>query len=334
MDSSSISNILIDSFGRKHNYLRISLTERCNLRCFYCMPEEGVVLRDRAEFMTSEEVVYLAGLFVKLGVEKIRLTGGEPLIKKDIANVMTQLGSLPIDLGLTTNGLLVDRHIETFKTAGIKNINLSLDTLQEDRFNKITRRNSFQQVMKNIHLLFSMGFKVKVNVVLMRGENEDEIIDFVEWSKNLPVNIRFIEFMPFSGNNWNTNKKIPHDEVVQTVIQHFGADKLIKIKDQKNDTAVNYQIKGFQGSFGLISTVTQPFCSSCNRIRLTADGKLKNCLFSDNELDLLTPLRAGEDILQLIEKAIIEKKGERGGITDFDSFSAHNNNRSMITIGG
>ena len=189
------SSLLVDRFGRKHDYLRISLTERCNLRCFYCMPPEGIVLRDKAEFMTSEEVIHFAKVFVDLGVNKIRLTGGEPLIKKDISNIVGQLGQLPIKLSLTTNGILVDRFIEDFKKAGIKSLNVSLDTLIEERFNLITRRDSFTKVMSNIHLLLEEGFKLKINIVLMRGENEDEIIDFIEWTKNLDVDIRFIEFI-------------------------------------------------------------------------------------------------------------------------------------------
>lgn len=334
MEASSKSSILVDRFGRMHDYLRISLTERCNLRCFYCMPAEGIVLRDKAEFMSSEEVIHLAKVFVDLGVTKIRLTGGEPLIKKDIANIINQLGELPISLSLTSNGILVDRHLDVFKKAGINKLNISLDTLIEERFNLITRRNAFTKVMDNIFLLLKNGFKVKINVVLMRGENEDEIVDFIEWTKDLPLDIRFIEFMPFLGNNWDDKKKIPHEEVLHIVSSHFGVKNVVKVADQKNDTAVNYKIEGYAGSFGLISTVTQPFCSSCNRIRLTADGKLKNCLFSSNELDLLTPLRAGKDIYELIEAAVLSKHKERGGIDNFTSFAEHSENRSMITIGG
>ena len=328
------SKILTDSFGRMHDYLRISLTERCNLRCFYCMPEEGIVLRDKAEFMSSEEVIHLAKVMVDLGVNKIRLTGGEPLIKKDIVNVITQLGQLPVELSLTSNGLLVDRYISEMKQAGIKSINISLDTLNKERFERITRRDSFDKVKQNIDLLLNEGFKTKINVVLMRGENDDEIVDFIAWTKNRELDIRFIEFMPFAGNSWSLDKKIPHEEVLHILSEHYGTTHILKIDDKPNDTAVNYRIEGHKGKFGLISTVTQPFCSSCNRIRLTADGKLKNCLFSNNEMDLLSPLRNGDEILPLISKAIQDKKAERGGIDDFNSFDEHSKNRSMITIGG
>lgn len=327
-------NLLVDGFGRMHNYLRISLTERCNLRCFYCMPAEGIVLRDKAEFMSSEEVIHFAKMFVGLGVDKIRLTGGEPLIKKDIANILRQLGELPVSLSMTTNGILVDRYLDDFKAARVTDLNISLDTLDRERFKLITRRDDFDKVVNNIDLLLKNDFNLKINVVLMRGENDDEIIDFINWTRDTPISIRFIEFMPFAGNAWESNRKVPHEEILHRISEQHGTPNVLKIQDKPNDTAVNYQIKGFKGSFGLISTMTQPFCGSCNRIRLTADGKIKNCLFATNELDLLNPLRRGEDVLPLVRASIEQKAKERGGIDEFDVFESHSDNRSMITIGG
>ena len=208
---------ITDRFGRVHDYLRISLTERCNLRCFYCMPEEGIELRDKSEMMTAEELLFIAKTFVDLGIKKIRLTGGEPLIKKDAELIIRELGKLPIELAITTNAVIVHRFIDVFKEAGIKAVNVSLDSLDEDRFNSISRRNYFKEIKKNIDLLTANDFHVKINVVVIRGVNDDEIIDFVQWSKNENVHIRFIEFMPFDGNNWNTEKKVSYKEILKIV---------------------------------------------------------------------------------------------------------------------
>ena len=173
---------IVDTFGRSHNYLRISLTERCNLRCFYCMPEEGVPHREAAKFMTTEEVVGIANQFVALGVTKIRLTGGEPLVKKGADAIIKELGELPVELAITTNGILVDRFIDTFKEAGIKSVNVSLDSLQEERFNTISRRSQFQKIKSNIDLLIANDFSVKINAVVIKGINDDELVDFVQWT--------------------------------------------------------------------------------------------------------------------------------------------------------
>lgn len=329
------SQHIIDQFGRVHDYLRISLTERCNLRCFYCMPEEGVQLREKAEFMTSEELIAIAKKFVKLGVKKIRLTGGEPLVKKGFDKLIRTLGELPVELALTTNAILIDRYLDDLIAAGIKNINVSLDSLKEDRSNNISRRNYFQKIRNNIDLLLQNDFNVKVNMVLIRGVNDDEIIDFIEWSRHEKVHVRFIEFMPFAGNNWESTKKVSLAEIMDRVQIHYDSDEIIRLVDAKNDTAKNYQIMDSKGTFGVISSVTHPFCSTCNRIRLTADGKIKNCLFSQTETDLLTAFRNGEELENLIMKSIYSKKRERGGIADFNNDNIKQiKNRSMNTIGG
>ena len=204
----SKSKNIVDTFGRFHDYLRISLTERCNLRCFYCMPEDGIQLRDKAEFMTTEELIFIAKKFVALGVKKIRLTGGEPLIRKDFADIIRQLGELPVELTITTNAVLVDKYIDDIKSAGVKSINVSLDSLKEERFNMISRRSYYTKIRENIDLLIKNDFHVKINIVLIKGTNDDEIIDFVNWTIREKIQIRFIEFMPFDGNNWNWEKKI------------------------------------------------------------------------------------------------------------------------------
>ncbi|WP_106793425.1 GTP 3',8-cyclase MoaA [Aquimarina sp. Aq78] len=330
------SNILTDTFGRKHNYLRISLTERCNLRCTYCMPADGIQLSPKDHLMTYEEIYTIAKEFVSMGVTKIRLTGGEPLIRKDAALIMEKLSSLPVQLTLTTNGVIVDKFIDHFKKCGIKTLNVSLDSLDTKKNREITRRSYFEKVYQNIILLVKEGFQVKVNCVLMKDFNDDEVIDFINLSKNLPVHVRFIEFMPFDGNQWNMERLVSLQEILSKVHSNFKENEVIKLQDAPNDTTKSYQIKGYKGTFAIISSVTNPFCDGCNRIRLTANGQIKNCLFSSKESDLLTTLRAGESIIPIIQKAVQTKFKVRSGMDTLDKFKRidGHNNRSMITIGG
>lgn len=326
---------IIDRFGRVHDYLRISLTDRCNLRCLYCMPEEGVELRDKKEFMTAEETVAIAKEFVSLGIKKIRLTGGEPLIKKNFAYILHELSKLPVELALTTNAILIDKYYIDIWDAGIRTINVSLDSLNEERFNFMSRRNYFDRVMSNIQLLISKGFNVKINVVVIKGINDSEINDFINWTLIEPVNIRFIEFMPFDGNGWNWDQKVSEKELMDVITDEFGQEKIMKLEDGANATSRSYKIEKGQGSFGFISSMTNPFCDSCNRIRLTADGKIKNCLFSNSESDLLSALRNGQELESIIRSSILKKEFERGGTKDFSTIKNNDlDNRAMVAIGG
>lgn len=331
------SNILTDSFKRKHTYLRISLIERCNLKCTYCMPEEGIPLSPRNHLMSYEEIFTIAKTFVKHGVTKIRLTGGEPLIRKDIHVILKKLSSLGVELSITTNAVLVHKYIDALKEFGIKSINVSLDTLKREKFSQITRRNEFERVYQNILLLIREGFHVKINSVLIKDFNEDEIIDFIQLTKKHPITIRFIEFMPFNGNKWDMSKLVSYAQVMDRAHAKYSKGLIQRLQDAPNDTSKNYKVMGYQGSFSVISSVTNPFCDSCNRIRLTANGRLKNCLFSDGEEDLLTPLREGKEIEPIIYKLIQGKKKIRNGMETIESFQepeSHNQNRSMIAIGG
>lgn len=330
-------SLLTDSFGRQHTYLRISLTELCNLRCTYCMPADGVKLSPRDHIMSYEEIFALAKLFVKHGVTKIRLTGGEPLVRKDVHKLMDTLASLPVELSISTNGIKAHDFIDVFKRCNIQNINVSLDTLNAEKFNGITRRDRFQIVRNNIQLLISEGFNVKVNAVLMKDFNEDEIIDFVQFTRENPISMRFIEFMPFDGNQWNMSKLVSYADIMDCVHATYNSDEVLRLQDAPNDTSKNYRIKGYMGSFAIISTVTNPFCDSCNRLRLTANGQLKNCLFSATENDLLTGLREGKDIEPLIKMAVASKQKIRGGMDSLQKLKdpeLHSQNRSMISIGG
>ena len=326
--------MFIDSYKRIHNYLRISLTDNCNLRCFYCMPEEEYVFTPASHIMQADEIEQLAKIFVQHGVNKIRLTGGEPLVRKEAADIMLRLSKLPVRLTLTTNGTRLHEFIDVMKQAGIHSLNVSLDTLQPEKFNLITRRNQFRQVYDNIQLLIKNNFHVKINVVVMKGLNDGEINDFIQWTKDTPVHVRFIEFMPFAGNKWTGNKVFTWKEILFVIEENYS---FLPLKNEVHDTAKAYIVPGHAGTFAVISTMSAPFCSACNRMRLTADGKMKNCLFSGKETDLLAALRNGDDIVPLIQQSIYSKAKELGGqfTTNFKQLHAEDiHNRSMITIGG
>ncbi|WPO81557.1 GTP 3',8-cyclase MoaA [Chryseobacterium sp. JJR-5R] len=326
--------MITDTFGRVHDYLRISLTDNCNLRCFYCMPDEKYAFAPAAKLMQPDEIETIAKLFVSHGVKKIRLTGGEPLVRKDAPVIIDKLGKLGIELAITTNGIRVNEMMDNLVSAQVKTINISLDTLNAEKFKKITRRDLFQKVRDNIDLLIQNNFRVKINVVLMKGLNDDEILDFIEMTRDSQIEVRFIEFMPFTGNRWTSNQVFTLEEILVEVQSRYD---ILAIEPEAHDTAKKFKIPGFAGNFAVISTMTAPFCSSCNRIRLTADGKLKNCLFSKGETDLLSALRRGEEIMPLIEGTIKAKHKALGGqfsgvFQDIDASTL--DNRSMITIGG
>lgn len=328
---------LVDKHQRTHNYLRISLTEKCNLRCTYCMPIEGIPLTPAAHLMSADEIFEIASHFVKRGVDKIRLTGGEPTVRKDFNQIIERLSSLPTKLALTTNGLTIHRHIDVLKKADVDVINISIDSLNREKFKKITLRDQYEQLEKNMNLLDAQGFRLKLNVVLLKGINDDEIIAFINLSRDRSWQIRFIEFMPFDGNNWDRSKTVSLEAILKTAESHYGLSQIKRLKDAANDTAKNYKIDGFTGSFAVISTVTNPFCDSCNRLRLTADGKLKNCLFSSNDYDLLSSFRNGESLDCVIDIALRDKFAARAGLDDSNKFNNpdnHKDNRSMIAIGG
>lgn len=328
--------ILTDGFDRSHNYLRIALTEKCNLRCFYCMPAEGVQLAPRDHLMTADELEHIVSFFVGHGVNKVRFTGGEPLIRKDAAEIFERLSAYPIEMGITTNGVLMDRFLDTFKKVGLKAVNISLDSLQRDTFLRITRRDQFDKVQQNIRLFLDEGFRVKLNTVVMRGVNDHEILDMVRRTQDDPLEVKFIEFMPFEGNRWEWEKGISSAELLSGIQDAFPG-RVEKLDDAPNDTASSYKLNGAEGRFGFISTVSEPFCSGCNRLRITADGKLKNCLFSEGESDLLTALRNGDPLEPLVGANVKDKAWMRAGMERFDDLAdpeQNQKNRSMIKIGG
>jgi cyclic pyranopterin phosphate synthase len=297
------------------------------------MPEEEMDFHADDSLMQAAEIFRFAKIFTDLGTSKIRLTGGEPLVRKDAAFIIQQLSTLPVQLTLTTNAFLTDRFIDVFHEANIRSLNVSLDTLDADKFALITRRNKFSQVWKNILQLLDEGFHVKLNCVVMKDVNEDELSAFVGLTKDLPIHVRFIEFMPFSGNHWQSKEVVSWATMLDIISRNYAFQK---IPDAKNDTAKKYQVPGHAGTFAVISTMSAPFCSTCNRMRLTADGKMKNCLFSSGETDLLSVMRKGGDVAAVIRQNLLEKHQMLGGqFTDYSVTNAEDlQNRTMISIGG
>ncbi len=326
--------MLKDQFHRIHDYLRISLTDGCNFRCTYCMPEENSPCLPNALLMQPDEIVEIAEKFVELGVNKIRLTGGEPLVRREFPQIVDRLCRLPIHLTLTSNGLLVDKYLEVFKRSGISNLNISLDALNPKVFFQLTKRDKFHKVWQNILLLLENQFVVKLNVVALSGVVEDELFKFIEITKHLPLHVRFIEFMPFLGNKWDREKVITASTMLEKVSREY---EVIKLKDEPNATAKKYKVPGYAGTFAFITTMSDHFCNTCNRMRLTADGRMKNCLFGKEEVDLLSALRNGREIEPLIRYSVMNKHEALGGQMKNVYLSGKTEalkNRSMNKIGG
>ncbi|XP_076339055.1 molybdenum cofactor biosynthesis protein 1-like [Tachypleus tridentatus] len=329
-----VSPTLMDRFGRKHSYLRISLTERCNLRCQYCMPEDGIKLTPNSRLLTTDEIVTLAKLFVQEGVQKIRLTGGEPLIRKDVVDIVGHLAQINglETISMTTNGILLNKKLPELKRAGLHQLNISLDTVFPTKFEFLTRQRGWEQVIKGIEHALQLGYSpVKVNCVVMKGFNEDEICDFVRWTEKKDLDIRFIEYMPFRGNEWNSKKMVTYMEMLEIVKREWA--NLSRLKDGPNDTSKAYKIPGWKGQIGFITSMSEHFCGSCNRLRITADGNLKVCLFGSSEVSLRDILRSGiskENLLEIISTAVNQKKPQHAGMFSINKMK----NRPMILIGG
>jgi len=325
---------LYDRFGRKHTYLRISVTERCNLRCTYCMPAKGIDLVPQREILTFEEIIRLTKLFASMGVDKIRLTGGEPLIRKGVTQLISKIRDIDgiKTIAMTTNGVLLSKNLEALKNAGLDKINLSLDTLNPERFAKIARRDYFNNVITAFNDAISEGFTpLKVNMVPIRGVNEDELLDFVALTKNNLIDVRFIEFMPFDQNQWHTRKLITFKQMHDIISTKYPLTPCEH--GDPNTVANTYSIKNHKGTISFISSITNSFCGGCNRIRLLADGALKNCLFSNQEISLRDAMRQGasDDTLEIMIRDCFKNKQKQH---DSSEMLLTQNNRSMIKIGG
>lgn len=325
--------MLTDRFGRFHRYLRISVTDRCNLRCVYCMPAEGLVWKPRQEILTYEEIVRLARIFVDLGVDKIRLTGGEPTIRTDIELLMERLAQLKglRHLLLTTNGVTLRKKANLYREKGLTGINISLDTLNPDRFLRITRRDNFYDVLAGIDAALEAGFEsVKLNIVVMAGVNDGELLDFVDTYRDTRINVRFIEFMPFRNNGWNQAGLVSYAQMKARIQEHY---ELIPMVTEPSAVAKDFAVAGYPVTVSFITSMTQSFCSTCSRIRLTADGSIKACLFHPAEVNVRNLLRQGVSdtiLVSKIHEALMRKPEGHAAPLELQK----SENRSMIEIGG
>ncbi len=309
--------MLIDSHNRLIDYLRISVTDRCNLRCVYCMPAEGIEPFPHDQILRYEEIIRVARIAVGLGVKKIRLTGGEPLIRKDLPFLIRELSGLPgiEDLSMTTNGIRLAEFAETLKGAGLHRVNVSLDSLKPLRYRDLTRGGDLQRVWDGLTAAREAGMRpIKVNVVAIQDMNADEILPFARLTLQWPFEVRFIEWMPLSGTlQWGIRSLVPSDRILEALRAEFSLEPVGNTRG--NGPARVFRILGGRGTVGVISPVTRHFCDTCNRLRLTADGKLRGCLFSDEELDLKRLMRSqgsDEQIQAHLQEAILNKpKGHR-----------------------
>lgn len=304
---------LADAHGRTIDDLRVSVVDRCNLRCTYCMPAEGLPWLDRSEILSFEEIERLVRVFVGLGVKTVRLTGGEPLVRKDFPVLASMLSGIDgiEDLSVTTNGVLLERDAAALVAAGIDRFNVSLDSLEHERFHQLTRRNELDRVLRGLRTLGAQSGvgKIKVNCVALRGVTEAEVLDFAELARREPYEVRFIEFMPLDGDrNWRPEDVLTGEEIRAMIDEAFPLAEAVR---PEHGTAKVCAFADGRGSVGFINPVSEPFCSDCNRLRLTAEGELRTCLFSRRETDLRGPMRAGAsdaELAQLIEDAVWRKE--------------------------
>ena len=327
---------MLDRFGRIHTNLRISVTDVCNFRCIYCMPEDMTFMPDAA-LMTFDEILHLARIFVALGANKVRITGGEPLVRPGVPALIRQLTQLEglKDISLTTNGIGLIKQAQALYDAGLRRINVSLDTLNEEKFEQMTRRKVLSRVLEGLKAAHKCGFNpIKINAVAMRGFTDDEIVDLATFARQNDYQLRFIEFMPLDADDvWGRNMYIPGKEIIGKINAVYPLTPVTQDGDAKSDTAQRYRFSDSENEVGVISSVSEPFCENCNRVRLTADGKLRTCLFSLTETDLLTPLREGvpdKAIMELILDAVAQKEaGHKINAADFIKPE-----RNMSRIGG
>ena len=328
---------LYDNHGRPINYLRLAVTDRCNLRCFYCMPAEGIAYVPKHQLLTYEEMERLVQVLAGMGVTKIRITGGEPFVRKELVPFLRRIRAISgiEELHITTNGVLTGPYVTELKALGISSVNLSLDTLDRQRFQRITRRDSYNAVIRCFHQLLAAKIPTKINTVVMEGQNTEDIIPLAELTRTYPVSVRFIEEMPFNGEGNHYPVLVwTHRKIVETLRNHYP--NLQKIPDAPHTTSYNYQVPGHQGTVGVIAAFSRTFCGTCNRIRLTAQGTLKTCLYDHGVLDVKQLLRSGAS-----DKQVEEAFGRAFARRTQDGFEAERKrhetipvSESMSTIGG
>lgn len=328
---------LFDNHGRELNYLRLAVTDRCNLRCFYCMPEEGIRYLPKKELLTFEEIERLVRLLAGMGISKVRLTGGEPFVRTDLMRLMRRMAEIPgiRDIHITTNGVLTAPFIPELKALGIASVNLSLDALDRERFRVITRRDVFDRVMKCFDALLLHEIPFKLNTVVMQDRNIEDIVPLANLTREYPIDVRFIEEMPFNGEGTHyPTLAWTHTRILSHLRSHFP--DICKVPDPQSATASHYHIPGHKGRIGIIAAFTRTFCGSCNRIRVTAQGMLRTCLYDDGSLDLKSLLRATADN-RIVTEALLKAFRSRA-IDGFEAEARRQNHlpasESMSTIGG
>ena len=325
---------LVDTFGRRHNNLRISVTDRCNLRCTYCMPED-VTFLDRAELLTFEEIARFVRVAASLGIDKVRLTGGEPLLRRDLHRLVAQIAAVPgiRDLGLTTNGLLLAAQARSLFDAGLRRINVSLDTLDPGRFRLLARRDGLDQVLAGIAAAEEAGFEpIKLNAVILRGINDRDIVPLARFARDHGHELRFIEYMPIGADAWERQKVFTAAEILEVIEDEIGP--LLPATDtDPSSPATEYRYLDGSGRIGVIGSVSRPFCATCNRIRLTAEGSLRNCLFATEEVDLRSLLRGAASDEEIAAR-IVGNVAAKGPGHEIDSAQFVKPARTMHAIGG
>jgi GTP 3',8-cyclase len=327
-------NKLYDSYGRPMEYLRLAVTDRCNLRCFYCMPHEGMDFVARKELLTYEEMVRLTRILVEMGVKRIRITGGEPFVRKNMYGFLKRLAAIDgLDkVNITTNGAVADRHIPFLKEIGIDTINLSLDTLDKERYEAITRRDFYDSAISTYKAVLAAGINLKVNMVVMADKNLDDIIPMAMLTKDDKVNIRYIEEMPFNGTGERDVDFMNHQAILKHLEQNLP--KLTLLSSAPGSTSTNYAIDGHQGSVGIIAAWSRTFCGDCNRIRVTATGQLKNCLYDNGVLNLKRLLSDGSSD-SMIKEAVLKAYGQKHkGGHESEKKQSRSISESMSSIGG
>ena len=328
------NKLLIDKYGRQLTYLRLSVTDRCNFRCYYCMPEEGVNFANRKDLLSFDEMYLLSNIFCSLGVSKIRITGGETFVRGGLIHFLKDLSEVNglQEISITSNGSFTTKNIFALKEMGIRKINLSLDSLDSNRFFEITRRDSFKTVYEGVFKLLELGFDVKINCVLAEGKNTEDIIPFVELTKDHNLSVRFLEEMPFNGSDSFVVPKWNYKEVYNYISQFYPV--IQKLESEASSTSVNYKIPGYKGSFGIIPSFSRTFCGTCNRIRLSATGELRTCLYGPAAVNLRDVIRAGaseEDIEQEILDAVSMRAKDGFQAEALSDQVAH---KSMSFLGG
>ena len=326
---------LRDKFGRKISYLRLAITDRCNLRCQYCMPAQGIDIVGRKELLSYKEMYRITRVLSELGVDKVRLTGGEPFVRKDFISFLESLSfnDKLDEINITTNGALISNHIDKLEALKINAINLSIDSLQKDKFAKITRRDVFDGVYETLEKLEKSKLKLKLNIVVQSGVNTDEIIDFIELSKTKDIAVRFIEEMPFNGKGQRDMKEEWNfDKIIRLVSEHYSVVETLK--DKKSSTSRNFKIPNYKGTFGIIPAFTRTICNDCNRIRITATGMFKNCLFDGGVFNVRDFMRDGasDDELKQLFIDTVHKKPKNGFVAE--AARGNDVSESMSTIGG